>query len=274
MKKSILSLVISSVFVLSFNASAVENSKPAIDVNKVNDELSKNLPKSSERVEPRQTNMDIKRIQQFPMAGMVMIENAEGEIMFLSDNGRFLFQGTVKDNWSNKTITNFDDADLLSKLPIEKLSKAFQGELAGFEIGKGNKVSYVFFDPLSPHCKDLIRTALTEKENKEHKIKFVYLPVLGAASESATVNLFCENPHDAPQRILEERFSDLKPKPECKTRLDALQKNLATGQVLGVKGVPYLVRHDGTFMAGAPKDFKNWLGITTKDEKKTTGEKK
>jgi thiol:disulfide interchange protein DsbC len=265
MKKTLLMMAIGVL--MSSGVYAESNTVPktgnVTELKSVQDSLEKAKPAVSKKDESeKNSRLDIKKIQQFPMSGMVMVENAQGEIMFLSDNGRFAFTGSIIDTWSGKKIENFDDAESLSKLPMEKLGKAFESELAGFEIGKGKQTSYVFFDPYCDHCHKIIKTAMSElSESKEHKIKFLFLPVLGQKSESATVGLFCENPKDVAQRVLEGRFEDLKAKPECKTRLDSMQKNLATAQILGIKGVPYLIRHDGKFLAGAPNDFMEWLGV-------------
>jgi thiol:disulfide interchange protein DsbC len=238
-----------------------KETKSMVDESTLNESTLNSIPKEgiNENAKHRST---IKRLQHFPISGLAMIQDESGIDKIVSDNGRFIFEGVVTDTWSGKQIKSFDDIATLNKLPMEKIGKAFDGELASFSLGTGTKNIYVFIDPYCPICHEILQKTKEIKDKKEYKdfkFNFVYMPVLGQKSEMATVALFCEKPVDVAERILEGRFSDLKPKEDCKLKMDALQKNLAVGQILGLKGVPYIIRWDGEFVSGSPKSFEEWL---------------
>ena len=53
---------------------------------------------------------NIKTIKTLPIYGMKMIETDSG-IFFVSENGRFVFKGTMLDMWNGKPVRTVEDVD-------------------------------------------------------------------------------------------------------------------------------------------------------------------
>lgn len=196
--------------------------------------------------------------QPLPIKGMLAADK-NGKLAFVSDNGRFVFQGSVYDTWNQKDITSLAEAKFANDyLDLEKL-KFRVDELAPYVLGSGPKNIVVFYDPYCPSCKDLMADSLKEEG---YTFKFVAIPALGPESTKAVRYAFCTKDKENAEKVL---LGKVLPKdiPDDKFEMcdtSPIAKRVISTQLFGLIGVPFMVRDDGLVRSGYVKgQLSNWL---------------
>lgn len=192
-----------------------------------------------------------------PINGMIAaVKN--GKLAFVSDNGRFVFRGSMYDTWTQQEVTTLAEAEQASKyIDLKKLKFNIE-DLVPFTVGTGSRTVVVFTDPLCPSCAQLI-SDLQKVEG--YSFKIVEVPALGDNSAKIVRSLLCA-------KDKEEAFSVVtgKSKPQvvpqrgndCDT--SPIGKRIISAQMFGVKGVPFMIRDDGLIKHGYEKGtLSNWL---------------
>jgi len=198
------------------------------------------------------------QVEPLPINGMVAaVKN--GKLAFVSANGRFVFQGTMFDSWEGKNIESIEDARHAYRyMNLNKLDFRVDA-LAPMTIGNGAKEVVIFTDPYCPSCHILYEDALKEPG---YTFKLVQIPVLGEDSQKAVRFGFCSPDRELAQKVLLGRVkpADI-PNPEFKDcDTTAVAKRVVTTQLLGLKGVPFILRDDGLVRNGYMKgDLHKWL---------------
>ena len=201
---------------------------------------------------------DHNQVEPLPINGMVAaVKN--GKLAFVSSNGRFVFQGSMFDSWEGKNIESLEDArHAYNYMNLKKLDFRVDA-LAPMTIGNGSREIVIFTDPYCPSCHLLIEDALKETD---YTFKLVHIPVLGEDSQKAVRFGFCSPDRELAQKVLLGR---VKPKDIPNTEFkdcdkSPVAKRVVTTQLLGLKGVPFLLRDDGLVRNGYMKgDLHKWL---------------
>lgn len=270
MKKTLLAMSMGLVF--GFNAVGVTAADPVpmqiakdlltkIEAGKAKKEKLEDRRLSSQTL----PNKAIKRVEALPITGLSMIEDKDGTIMFVSDNGRYVFQGTIVDIWSAKEIKDFSQVEEFYKIPVNQLNFDYEKEFVGFKVGNGEKKVVIFIDPFCPHCKTLLNETYDGKDDeyKDYSFHYIYAPLMGQKSQEAVIQLYCnEKDMDLEEKIArlnERRYKDLVVTNTCKSDLVKVQQNYVVAKLFGINAVPYLIAPNGTYSTGVPKNLSEWL---------------
>ncbi|RJX72629.1 DsbC family protein [Pseudomonas sp. LS-2] len=196
-------------------------------------------------------------LEPLPINGMVAAVKNE-KLAFVSDNGRFVFRGSLYDTWSQKEISSLEDAKHAFKYIDIKKIKFKVDDLSPFTFGKGDKQIIVFTDPQCPSCASLLADM---KKVNGYTFKIVELSALGAESSEIVRAMHCAK--DKTQayemavgiqkaKVIDSQGAD------CDT--SAIGKRIITAQMFGLKGVPFLIRDDGLVRQGYAKNsLESWL---------------
>ena len=93
----------------------------------------------------------IARMARLPVTGLQVVETTDGELLFLSDNGRYALRGPALDLWHGARLVSFEETiRLAGRIDLARL-KLDVGDLGAIDLGEGPEV-VVFVDPLCPHC--------------------------------------------------------------------------------------------------------------------------
>jgi thiol:disulfide interchange protein DsbC len=200
----------------------------------------------------------IRGTQRLPVAGVQMID-AGGRVLFVSDNGRYVFTGPAWDLWHGARLeTLAEGARLAERIDLARL-KLDPAALGALDLGTGDEDVVVFIDPLCPHCRSLIGALPSLAER--YRFRLVPLPVLGPDSESAVIRMAClteRDPDAAREALRTDRIAKL-PEATATCGQTQAQRALVTARLLGIRGVPYLIAPDGRLRQGAPDDLAGWL---------------
>jgi thiol:disulfide interchange protein DsbC len=199
----------------------------------------------------------IKTVKNLPIQGVKIIESDKG-VFFVSENGRFAWKGPIYDMWNGKNVATIEDADtVVNHIDIEKIGLK-PDQLATVTIGKGDKDELIFVSTDCPHCQHLLQEAV--KLGEQYRFRAVLVP-MGQKSMEHTKQILCSKDKDkeAVIKALTSGKYDALPSGECGPDLQPLQHTLVAARVLGLRSVPFLIRHDGKVQTGAIKDLAGWL---------------
>ena len=217
----------------------------------------------------------IKSVKSLPISGVKIIESDKG-VFFVSENGRFAWKGPIYDLWNGKNVQTMEDADtVVNHIDVKKIGLKTD-QLATLTIGKGSKEELIFVSSDCPHCRKLLEQAVGL--GNEYRLKVVLVP-MGQKSLEHTKQLMCAKDQEvALKALMSGNFESLGPG-ECD--LAPLQHTMVAARILGLRSVPFLIRHDGKVHTGAPKNLADWLagkdqaeviGQTKTKEKKEAGQ--
>ncbi len=199
-------------------------------------------------------------IVMLPVAGMLAIEK-NGKFAVVSDNGRFIIQGSLYDTWSQKELKTLDEARVAANyIPIDKAKMGFE-DLSPMSIGTGDKAITMFADPACKFCKDIMDEA-RQSLPEGYRLDVLMLPLLTERSATRTQELHCAEDKAAAWQaaVKGDMNSPLAQKPKGACEIDVIGKRRLTAQFIGARNVPFLVRDDGLTRLGKPTEgLRAWI---------------
>lgn len=198
----------------------------------------------------------IGRMARLLAGGIQAIETTDGQLLFITDNCRYLFRGTAHDLWNGVELTSLAQAEgLAGHIDLGRL-KLDPADLGAIDDGAARDV-VVFVDPDCEHCRALYADlpALTDR----YRFRLVPLPI-AADFQSRVLALHClasTDPAASLKSLLDRHVPLPTPQGTCGHR--TAQRTLVTAQILGIRGTPYLIAPDGRLHQGRPDDLAAWL---------------
>jgi len=94
-------------------------------------------------------------LHRLPLAGVQLVRVGE-RLLFVADNGRYVFSGPAFDLWHGARLETFEQAvRLAQRIDLARL-KLDPAALGALDLGTGSRDVVVFVDPLCPHCRSLL----------------------------------------------------------------------------------------------------------------------
>jgi thiol:disulfide interchange protein DsbC len=198
----------------------------------------------------------IRRMARLPVGGLQAVETNDGQLLFISDTGRYVVRGKAYDLWHGVALTSLAQAeDLAGRIDLKHL-KLDVADLGALDLGAGPEV-VAFVDPQCPQSaaffKDL--ASLTDR----YRFRLIPLPI-AEDTQSAVLALHCLATTDraaALAALLEHRADVPTATGTCGQQ--TAQRTLITAQMFGVRGTPFVIAPDGRLHQGRPDDLAGWL---------------
>ncbi|EHC3548719.1 DsbC family protein, partial [Salmonella enterica subsp. enterica serovar Heidelberg] len=179
----------------------------------------------------------IEDIVKLPINGVRAVQS-DGQIMFLSENGRFVISGQIYDLWSKKPLNTMSQMrDVAERLHFKSMGMDVD-TLNTISMGRGGKEVVVFVDPRCTVCHKLMDESKSLVD--EYTFKFVVIPALGAESNRLAKGLYCaKDKTNALDAFMNNTLASLPSKETC----DPAQydQTLLTAHFIGIEGVPFVV---------------------------------
>lgn len=186
------------------------------------------------------------------------VELEDGQILFISQNGRFVVQGRLTDVWTKQALDTMDEIKHASThVDLDSLNMDLS-QMNTFTFGSGPQRVVLFADPNCSFCKKYIEDARAKADARYH-YTVVVVPALGDDSNRLSRNLFCAaDKSNAVDLFLNGGLDTLIQRPNCDIKQYDLTLTLA--QMLEITAVPYFIAPDGRYRTGGnPADVNNWL---------------
>lgn len=205
----------------------------------------------------QRADTSISDVIHLPIQGLSAVENDEGTIMFVSDNGRFAIVGELVDVWQAKTLNSMTDIqDAIEKVNLREHGIEIE-RLNVVSVGTGPKEVVVFVDPNCDTCTQVMADA--EALADQYTFRFLVVPAFGDQSNELAKQLFCSksSPDERYQALKTGTIASLERKAKCP--LDYYDQTLLIAHLLSVDGVPYIMSPDDQVFRGRPANLGRWL---------------
>ncbi len=192
---------------------------------------------------------------------LVAVEGANGNMVFISETGRYVFKGTMYDMLNGmKAMKSVKDVrEYALRTNYQKL-RLDPETLSSAKIGTGSRWITVYVDPTSPVTRQVIEQALDFPEIKDYSFYFVVLPSDTIESQQLARKFYCAREKG------DKTVGDLLFQGRLNTLSDTAcsdinwRRTISAAYFTGVDGLPFFVRDDGTISRGVPSQgLYNWL---------------
>ncbi len=180
-------------------------------------------------------------IAETPMDGIMQVLIGS-DVVYMSDNGRFLMQGRMIDLDTQIDLTDQTKSGL-RKSQLAKLDAAdfvsFGAEDASYQI-------LVFTDPDCGYCRRL-HEQMDEYVDAGIRVNYMAFPRAGIGSESYNklVSVWCSEDRNGAMDIA--KAGRIPPEATCDNPVD---EQYSLGQALGVTGTPSILTYNGDIIPG------------------------
>ena len=255
-----LALALSSTFVLSQEEPSplrVDNSERIIE--KVAESVGVDKKTYREQIKNNlEAKGEIKGIQELPITKLFFVEAQQGTYIISSD-GRFVFDGKLKDVWHRRTISTLADARETERVPVSNIGFAPEEQLATFQFGNPDKPrsGVAFVDPTSAYTAQFLQII---HNHKEMNWTVVLLPLVGGNSAvDRSVRLWCSTDREGAKQDLMTGGSEHLGVFQEGCNDERIVMGMMLSDVFRIRSLPHLIREDGLTSAGLPKDFNSWF---------------
>lgn len=195
----------------------------------------------------------IQSVKSLPIQGVKMIESDKG-IFFVSENGRFVWKGPLYDMWNGRPVKEMGDVEqVVNHVNLRKIG-VNPDELSTLTIGTGALEEVMFISSACPHCLKMVKQAT--KLGEKYRFKVVLIP-MGKKSMEQTRQLLCAKDQGRAVQALVTGNYDGLGAGDCP--VPSLSRTLVAARVMGIRSVPYFIRHDGRVHSGEINDLAGWL---------------
>lgn len=215
--------------------------------------------------EPTSDEVSGASIRSFPLPldGMSLVEAKDKKTYIVSTNGRYLFEGKIRNAYTNKLIETVDDAIAERYMTLTDMSLSL-ADIATIAYGNPNLPlqGRLMVDPYCAECKRVL-SELEKIKDRVH-LEIMITPIAGKESIVTGLNMWCayEKNYSLGRQILGDLmkgppYQQYPQNPDCKGQ--RLMLNAMITRTLDLKGVPAFWRADGFAKAGVPKDILAFL---------------
>ncbi|MCP4589087.1 hypothetical protein [Pseudoalteromonas sp.] len=201
----------------------------------------------------------VKGMQELPISKLYFVEAQQGSYIISAD-GRFIFEGTIKDVWHRRTIRTIEDVNKTVRTPVSNIGFVPEKQLATFQIGNSEipRQGVAFVDPISDITLEFLQHLYATRDTVNWTI--VLLPMIGGnPSVDRALRLHCASDRDQAKLDLvfgtEQSFSDMKE--GCND--ENIIKAMLLTDLFRIENLPHLIREDGLVSAGYPRNFEEWF---------------
>ena len=166
--------------------------------------------------------------------------NLGAQVLYVSKDGRFLFQGDIYDLVKQENIT--EKAKQVSRVAV--LESLGEKNMLVYEPKKREHFITVFTDIDCPYCRRLHEEVGKYLENNI-AVRYMFLPFKGKKSLEKSVSVWCAKDQQA--AMDEAKHGRDVPVAICD---NPIKQHMEIGQDLGIRGTPAIVLDNGTMIPG------------------------
>ena len=188
--------------------------------------------------------MQIDYIGPAPMKGFREVI-VGGQVVLVSDDGKYMVQGTVVDIAAKKELTQSSGA--LSKYRVDLLASVKAKDRIVFAPPNAKYTVSVFTDIECGYCRKL-HSEIAEYNRRGIAIEYMAFPRMGLGSKDHKdmISVWCAS--DRKQALTDAKNGKPVPQRSCQSTPVDMEFNV--GQRLGISGTPAVFAPDGTQLGG------------------------
>jgi hypothetical protein len=188
------------------------------------------------------------RVETLPITGLMRVSMADGSVVYMSTDRRFVFRGEMTDLWTG--------VDAAIELPSGRVDLDRNGvdlERISLRVGRGARPMTVFVSPECEQCRAVLSMMLEPKALKEYTFRVVLLDSTPRGANSNAVVWCAKDPVEALRSVyLEGRQPASAAKAGTPCDQFGLEQGRAAARLFGIAQLPLLVGADGMGHVGVP----------------------
>lgn len=185
----------------------------------------------------------IAAVQETPIKGVYEVVIGDGEVIYASADGRYIFQGDIIDVEQKISLTE----KRINNLTAVDFKKLNTKDAIQIVRGNGKRHMALFEDPNCGYCKRFEKQLKTIDNVTVH---LYLLPILGPDSVEKSTNIWCAK--DKAKAWMDWMTKDVVPaKAMGKCDTTALVRNTKLAQKHRIHGTPTIIFSDNTRVGGA-----------------------
>lgn len=198
-------------------------------------------------------------IQPMPIDKVYFVEASKGTYIVSAD-GRFVFEGSLRDVWHNKKIDSLADAQSTVRTPLKNMNFDPLNDLPAWQVGNPDipRQGLVFVDPTSDITQTFLKHVIANSEKYNFTVSLMPL-VGGEPAMERAIKLHCAE--DRELALID--LANYTKKSFANTRQDCETSTVMFGMIVKdifrVRSLPHFVREDGLVSHGYPTDLDAWL---------------
>ena len=166
--------------------------------------------------------------------------NLGAQVLYVSKDGRFLFQGDIYDLISQENIT--EKSEQISR--VAELAKLGDENMLVYKAENQKHFVTVFTDIDCPYCRRL-HDEVEQYLEKGISVRYLFLPFKGKKSLEKSVSVWCStNPTKAMTNAKKGR------RIRNATCDHPIKKHLSVGKEFGIRGTPAIILDNGEMVPG------------------------
>ena len=120
----------------------------------------------------------VRASERLPAQGVVVVQRDTGELVAMTNNGRYVIRGEIWDAWGKRKLASMDEVHAsAASMPIEQLMAGRWGDLAPVTYGTGPRTVTLFVDPLCPTCKQFHERLVSEGAFEKLDVTIAIFPL-------------------------------------------------------------------------------------------------
>ena len=166
--------------------------------------------------------------------------NLGAQVLYVSKDGRFLFQGDIYDLVKEENIT--EKSEQISR--VATLEKLGEKNMLVYKAKEQKHFITVFTDIDCPYCRRL-HDEVDQYLEKGISVRYLFLPFKGKKSLEKSVSVWCsKNPTKAMTNAKKGR------RIRSATCEHPIKEHMAIGRDLGIRGTPAIILDNGEMIPG------------------------
>lgn len=164
------------------------------------------------------------------------------KLFYISEDGRYLIQGSLVDIKERKDLTEGKQADAR----LNSLKKVGTEKMIVFKPKMGQHVAYVFTDIDCGYCRKL-HSEIDQYSKEGIEIRYLFFPRAGEGSDSwfKAVSVWCAK--DRNGAFTKAKRGENVERKECE---NPVGEHYALGNAMGANGTPMIVTEAGSILPG------------------------
>lgn len=205
----------------------------------------------------------IRKMTIIPVQSIRAVENAGGQVFYLSNDNRYAFVGQLVDIWNRKKLSSIEDIEnSVSHIDLKRMGFMLD-KTNHISVGNGKKHAVIFVDPQCGWCHKLMLQIQGDKQlQKDYTFDIVVLGLLGEDSQKLAKKLACTKITDQKRKFNalvtgEREINKLPQLDKCNDSV--LDDTELQRGALNIKAVPFLISPDSRFTSGFPDNLAEFL---------------
>lgn len=170
----------------------------------------------------------------------VFLAVVSGQVIYMTKDGRYMFDGNLVDLKSRKNYTD----EAMAGIRLQELNTLGEDNMIVYTPKKVKHTITVITDVDCPYCRKL-HDEMDGYMASGIKVRYVFMPLKGHADYTKTVSIWCSDDQNEALDMA-KAGAEIEPK-KCDNPID---EHLAVARNLGVNGTPAIILQNGQLLAG------------------------